>query len=228
MLQTMSDALADAVAVIRVGDVDELGRLLAAHSDLATAFLGPRSLLHVATDWPGHFPRVGDTIRVLVEAGAEVDVRFVGDHSETPLHWAASSGDLEAVDTLLDLTADIEADGGVIGGGTPLADAVAFGQWEAARRLVERGARVNLWQAAALGMLQEVESLVRDESPDPDDLANALWCACHGGQRATAEYLITHGADTSWEGHDGLTARGAAERAGVAELAAWLAESGAR
>ena len=45
---------------------------------------------------------------------------------------------------LLDAGANIEARGGVIGGGTPLDDAWAFGQWNAARRLVERGARPTL------------------------------------------------------------------------------------
>lgn len=44
----------------------------------------------------------------------------------------------------------------MIGGGTPLADATAFGQWRAARRLVERGARTELWQEAALGLMDRV------------------------------------------------------------------------
>ena len=79
------------------------------------------------------------------------------------MHWAASSDDVEALDALLDAGADIEADGAVIGGGTPMADAVAFGQWKAARRLLERGARTNLWQAAALGLIDRV----RDELAQP-------------------------------------------------------------
>jgi hypothetical protein len=63
-----------------------------------------------------------------------------GAHGETALHWAASSDDVEVRDALLDAGADLEAPGSVIDGGTPLADAVAFGQWNAARRLLERGA----------------------------------------------------------------------------------------
>jgi hypothetical protein len=73
------------------------------------------------TDWPGHYPNVADTIRVLVEAGANVSARFTGPRTETPLHWAASSDDLDALDALLD-------------------DAAAFAQWHTAR-LVERCAR---------------------------------------------------------------------------------------
>jgi hypothetical protein len=74
------DPLAVAVAeAIRGGDLDELRRLLAAHPGLATARVGgdgpggeTRTLLHVATDWPGHFPNGPATVAVLVEAGAEV------------------------------------------------------------------------------------------------------------------------------------------------------------
>ena len=108
----------------------------------------------------------------------------------------------------------------MIGGGTPLDDAVAFGQWEAARRLVERGARVNLWNAAALGLTERVRGGASRKRPPPaDERANAFWCACHGGQRETAEYLLDRGADRDWVGHDGLTTLDAARRSDANELA---------
>jgi ankyrin repeat protein len=228
---TDDEPLARKVAeVIRTGDAAALSALLREHPMLARARVGDpqhgesRTLLHVVTDWPGHVPDAGAKIRALVAAGADVDARFTGPHTETPLHWAASSDDVEALDALLDAGADIEADGAVIAGGTPMADAVAFGQWNAARRLLERGARTSLWQAAALGLVDRVQQELAGTSPGREELDNALWCAAHGGQRTTAELLLAHGADPAWVGHDGLTAADAAERAGAHELASWLRE----
>ena len=211
--------------VIRTGDAASLQALLREHPGLATARLGNparRTLLHVVTDWPGHVPEAAAKIRALVAAGADVDARFTGPHSETPLNWAASCDDLDALDALLDAGADIEAGGAVIGGGTPIADAVAFGQWKAARRLLDRGARTTLWQAAALGLLDRVRDELAGTESTQEDLDNALWCAAHGGQRGTAELLLERGADPAWVGHDELTAPAAAERSGAPEVAAWL------
>jgi ankyrin repeat protein len=215
-----------AIDAIHAGDVEGLRKLLRKNPGLANARIdGKRTLLHVATDWPGHFPNGAATVVALIEYGADVNPPFVGKHQETALHWAASSDDVAVLDALLDHGANIEAGGGVIGGGTPLSDAVAFGQWNAARRLVERGARVNLWQAAALGMMGEVEAgCVQATS---EEITNAFWCACHGGQRETAEYLLKRGADLNWIGHDGLTPIDAAKRSGASELLEWLRTLGA-
>jgi len=216
--------------VIRTGDAASLQALLREHPGLATARLGNparRTLLHVVTDWPGHVPEAGAKVAALIAAGADVNARFTGPHTETPLHWAASSDDLEALDALLDAGADIEAGGAVIGGGTPIADAVAFGQWKAARRLLERGAQTTLWQAAALGLLDRVRDELATTPPAQEDLDNALWCAAHGGRRETAELLRQRGADPAWVGHDQLTAAQAADRSGAHALAAWLGQQAA-
>jgi uncharacterized protein len=225
----VDDPLACAVTdAVRSGDAAALRRLLDEHPALARSRIADsegkpaRTLLHVVTDWPGNVPEAAAKIRVLVAAGADVNARFTGPHSETPLHWAASSDDVEALDALLDAGADIEADGAVVAGGTAMADAVAFAQWNAARRLLERGARTTLWQAAALGLTDRVRDELARDQPSPEDLDNALWCAAHGGRRRTAELLVDRGADPAWAGHDGLTAAQAAERAGAHELAAWL------
>jgi ankyrin repeat protein len=185
--------------------------------------------LHIATDWPGHFPNGPAIVAALIAAGADVNAQFSGPHDEAPLHWAASSDDVAVLDALLDHGADIEARGAVIGGGTALADAVAFGQWQSARRLIERGAKSNLWQSAALGLMDRVaQEFAGDARPTPADVTNALWCACHGGQRPAAEYVLARGADRNWIGHDEQTPLDAARRSEAHELADWLVTQGAK
>ena len=231
---TTDDPRADAaVKAIHTGDLPALRQLLADHPELATAALGTigeggmtRTLLHVVTDWPGHYPRGPETVALLVRAGADINARFTGPHNETPLHWAASSDDVAVLDALLDHGADIEADGAVIGGGTALDDAVAFAQWNTARRLTERGAHVSLFNAAGLGLLDKVQEYTR-AGAERDDITGAFWAACHGGQRATAEHLLAAGADRNrpapW---DGTTPLEAAGRNGFHDQAQWLTTVG--
>jgi hypothetical protein len=232
------ESLAIAVVdVIRIGDVQTLKRLLSENAGLATARLvdddtegSSRTLLHVATDWPGHFPNCAAIVAVLVEAGADVNARFHGSHGETPLHWAASSDDVEALDALLDAGADIDAPGAVIADGPPLADATAFGQWKAAYRLVERGARTSMWDSATLGLMDRLEAYFAEGGPPPEEeVDRAFWGACHGGQRGTAEYLLEWGADLNWlPPWEKRTPLDAAKRSEAGELTEWLRNRGAR
>lgn len=229
-----------AVKAIQTGDTAALRHLLAEHPYLATVRLGDarglsRTLLHVATDWPGHFPNGPATVAALVEAGADVNARFIGPHTETPLHWAASCNDVAVLDALLDAGADIEAPGAVIGGGTPLADARGFGQWQAAYRLVDRGARTRLQDAATLGLMDRVMAFFEaTPPPTPDEITHAFWGACHGGQRPAAEFMLARGADVNWIGHGRMTALDiarASEREGLAaaaDLEPWLRAQGAK
>lgn len=227
-----------AVTAIRTGDLAALERLLQDNPGLAAAHIvgsgtncgnGMRSLLHIATDWPGHFPRVAETIAALVRAGADVNARFAGAHTETPLHWAASSDDVEALDALLDAGADIEARGAVIAGGTPMADARAFKQWDAAHRLVQRGAKTTLTDAATLGLLYRVEAyFAAPQSVTPEEISCAFWGACHGNRKDCAEYLLGQGADLNWiASWEPLTPLDAAIRSEAYELAEWLRSRGA-
>jgi hypothetical protein len=233
------------VNAIQAGDVPTLKRLLAEHPDLATARVEHSepcaescTLLHIATDWPGHYPNGPAVIATLIQAGADVNAQFAGPHKETPLHWAASSNDVAVLDALIDAGADIEAAGGVIGDGSPLADARGFGQWDAARRLVERGARTTLTDAATLGLMDRVKAHFRAaETPTRDALTRAFWGACHGGQRQAAECLLAHGADINWIGHGGMTPLDVARRddaerlvgrTAAKDLVSWSEAQGAR
>jgi ankyrin repeat protein len=229
-------ALVDAV---RSGELPVLRQLLADHPGLAAArIVGrdgcARTPLHVATDWPGYFPEGPEVVRLLLAAGAPPDAPVQGaGHAETPLHWAASSDDVDVAAALIDGGADVEAPGASIGGGTPLDDAVAYGCWHTARLLVDRGARVDrLWHAAALGMTTRVRELL-DGPPaaTQEELDDAFWQACHGGQRRVAEYLLARGADIDHVPDH--TDRTPLDVAGGPDtrreaLVSWLQERGAR
>lgn len=237
-ISTLDPRAIAVVGAIRAGDIDDLRRLLAAHPELAGARLGDddpdgmsRTVLHVATDWPGHFPRIAETIAVLVRAGADVDARFRGPHEETPLHWAASSDDVEALTALLDAGADIDAGGGVIAGGTPLGDATAFATWNAAHALVARGAKTSPFDLAALGMTDELLAALptdTDSAAGLDELNHALWSACHGGHLDTAQALVARGANVDWlPGWEHATPLDIAARAGAYDVISWLHSLGA-
>jgi ankyrin repeat protein len=188
-------------------------------------------LLHLATDWPGHFPNIAAVVTALIAAGCDPNAPGTGPGAETPLHWAASSDDVEALDALIDGGADMEVKGASIAGGTPLDDAVGYGQWRVARRLVERGARVEkLWHAAALGIMPLVEEhFARPEKPAPDDVNAAFWQACHGGQRQAAEYLLARGANVNWVPKWAKeTPLDMAESSGETGFIEWLRRQGAK
>lgn len=231
------DARAIAViSAIQKGDLEGLQHRLYHDPDLAKARIVDdrgvaRTLLHIASDWPGHFPNGPQIVATLIAAGADVNAGVLNSRSgvETPLHWAASSDDVAVIDALLDGGADIEGPGAIFTGGPPLSDAVVFAQWRAARRLLERGAQTTIWQAAALGLLDRVRQHCTSEPPPSiEEITNAFWNACRGGQREVAEYLLDHGALLNWIGHDHKTPLNVAEESGAENLVQWLQARGAK
>jgi uncharacterized protein len=75
------------------------------------------------------------------------------------------------------------------------------------------------------------EALIARSAPTPQQLTDAFWQACHGGQRRMAAYLLAVGAEL-----DGTPSRGgstpldAAESLGTGRdaLLTWLREQGAK
>ena len=224
-------------SAVQSGALGELALLLEEQPELARARIagrrgGWRTPLHLATDWPGYFPSGPAVVRLLIEAGADPSAPSADGPSETPLHWAASSDDVEVAAALIDAGADIEAPGASIAGAGPLGNAVGYGCWHVARLLVERGARVDsLWQAAALGIIERaVEFLVADPPPTQEELDEAFWQACHGGQLRMAELLLARGADINaipgYSDQAPLDVAGSTDtRRG--QLVSWLRERGA-
>ena len=100
-----------------------------------------------------------------------------------------------------------------------------------ARLLVVRGAGVDkAWHAAALGMLDRLTALLGSDPP-AEDVSQAFWHACAGGQRRAAQYLLSRGADLNWEpdyahGTPLDAASGPSTR--QENVISWLREVGAR
>jgi uncharacterized protein len=221
-------------STIHRGDLDSLRRLLGERPELAGVHMigrkgGWRTPLHAATDWPGYFPAAPATIAVLLEAGADPNDDTGGDRPETPLHWAASTDDVDAAVVLIDNGADLERPGGSIG--TPLDNAIGYACWHVARLLVDRGAKVDrLWHAGALGMCKRIEQILEHRPEATGELSQAFWHACAGGQRRAAEYLLARGADLNWEpDYAEGTALDAADSLDTRQsnVVSWLKELGA-
>lgn len=233
-------AAAELRLAVQGGDVETIERLLREDPALASArFIGASggagSALHMVTDWPGYFPNGPQIVHLLIDAGAEPNALTTGHGgqpgpgSETPLHYAASSDDVEVAEALIDRGANVEVPGGSIG--TPLDNAVGYSCWNVARLLVARGARVEkAWHAAALGMLTRLEELLAD-SLSAEEISQAFWHACAGGQRRAAQFLLTRGADLTWEpdyAHGTPLDAAIGHSTRQQNVISWLSELGAR
>src|SRR5215472_7050342 len=225
---------------VRAGDVEAIQRLLRNDRELAAARLngrgkGTETPLHVVAGWPGYFPNGPEIARLLIDAGADPNALTTsqgsqpGPGSETPLHYAASSDDVDVAEALIDGGADLEVPNGSIG--TPLDNAIGYACWHVARLLVARGARVDkAWHAAALGMLGRLEAILGSDPP-AEDVSQSFWHACAGGQRRAAEYLLSRGADLNWEpDYAQGTALDTASGLGTRQenVISWLRDLGAR
>jgi uncharacterized protein len=236
---TANDPLAVGLTVaIESGALGEVSLLLDEHPGLAKARIAARrkswrTPLHVVTHWPGYLPDGPAMVRLLINAGADPSARSAEGPSETPLHWAASNDDVDVAAALIDGGADIEAPGASIAGGSPLNNAVGYGCWHVARLLVARGAAVKeLWLAAALGIVNQIEAFLDADPASQEGLDEAFWQACHGGQLRAAQLLLARGAriDAVPDYGDGQApldiAASLDERR--SQLVRWLGEHGAK
>jgi ankyrin repeat protein len=111
-----------------------------------------------------------EEVKRLLDKGAEVDARDIGDW--TPLHLAADKGHTDVVRLLLDRGADVEAS--TDRGRTPLHHAITEGHTDVATVLLDRGADIDATD---------------DDGQSPLDLAIFI------RNIDVARFLILHGAD---------------------------------
>ena len=147
--------------ILNSRDLSRLTRLLAEHPALATepmehwcdhplgaGPLGYMAMLrfdHGRLGLPRELPGTGAIAGALIQAGAPVD--GYPEDTETPLITAASYGDAEVAQVLIEAGAEIEAvsatDSGGIPSSTALTHAAIFGMTEVVDVLVAAGARIT-------------------------------------------------------------------------------------
>ena len=169
-----------------------------AHCRIVDSKSHERTLLHIVTDWPGHYPHHVEVIHLLASFQVDINAPFVGPHKETALHWAASNNDVLAIEALLKNGANIEARGGVFYNGTALTNARIFGQWKAAKKLIDYHAKTTIHDEAALGLIDKLTERLATEPITQDECNIAFWNACHGGQLDSAIRLKDAGANIHW------------------------------
>jgi ankyrin repeat protein len=160
--------------VLNSRDLDRLSALLADDPDLAVSRmvnwadhrLGASPLNYIAMigfdherlGLPADLAGTGRVAAALIEAGAPVNGE--PGESETPLMTAASYGDAEVAQVLVEAGADIEArastDAGGVPGGTALMHAAVFGMTSVLDLLVNAGAQPHgIESAAAVGDISD-------------------------------------------------------------------------
>ena len=177
-------------------------------------------------------------------------VRVREGKGATLLHVAAERDDVPLATLLLDRDADPEAQASW--GYTPFEWAAAMASAGVARLLLARGAgRLDLWTAAALGMIEEVRTRFEGGAPLPgvgraprpgadlsgwpedtpyrtgDVVSDTFHIAARNGHREVAALLLDAGADVDATGYFGATALHWAAIAGRDEIVRWLVGVGA-
>lgn len=134
---------------IRRGNVEIAQLLLDYGADVNAVSSDGREPLFVAV-WKRH-PKI---IKLLLDRGAEPD-SFFSEDPPTSLHLAAHNGDLASMQVLLDGGAKVDPRD--FEGATPLFRAVAQGNLETARLLLQRGANIRTWRSDNLSPLELAE-----------------------------------------------------------------------
>jgi hypothetical protein len=163
------DPLAQSVVqAIKHGSPEELSALLDAHPTLAAEQLAGgsnaawdgRTLLHVVTDWPGNVPGAGAKVAALAAAGADLDARCWTPAPTSTLPERSSAAGRPW--TMRSRS----------GSGR------RRGAWSSAVPISSCGTR----RRSASRTISRPSSMARRRHR-PDEITNAFWCACHGGQR---------------------------------------------
>jgi len=181
-----------------------------------------------------------DIAKLLIQSGADIHVK--NRWGSTALQWAADSGNLLMVQTLIDRGADVNA--GDDAGLTPLMVAANY-EGEAYLKMVQRmikaGAKVNaqdelgvtaLMKGAMNHFKTDTVRLLLSSGAEIDSKTKegytALMLACKMARTEIVKFLIHSGADLQARTKNGESVMTVAKRAGYDEVIAILKNKGAR
>jgi peptide-methionine (S)-S-oxide reductase len=201
------DAFRRAVELVDRGDVNALRELLRTEPRLATSrvlgdsaltrgYFNRPTLLHFVAQNPNRHehmpPRVLDSTRAILDAGADVNASTDHVNGGTTLALVASSGPAHAdqlVRPLIDLLVERGADPS-----DGLRAAMLHGYADTVRHLHALGAKPTAISAAGLGDLAALEALI-DAGMSVADRVDAGWAAAMNGQGAAIDRLVDAGLD---------------------------------
>lgn len=231
------------VAAVKRGDVATVGALLGQDPTLLAARDGTKPLLQVAAlhGFSGRTSAHKPLVDLLLARGAPYDLfaaAYLADAERaatllagapdlvderdpeglTPLHHAADRGASGVARLLLDHGADANA--ADAHGQTPLHRAGHAGPWKPApahdlvQLLIERGATLGVFLAAALGDVNRLRALLEHDpqlvhATDTEG-RNPLYHAAHNLHLDAVALLLAGGADVNRRDQDGQTALGTA------------------
>jgi ankyrin repeat protein len=165
---------------------------------------------------------------LLLSYGADANATDV--FSRTPLHYAASTGNIEVARVLLTNKADVNAKNRFYSS-TALHLAALSGNTNMAKLLIENGADVNAQDAfgAPLNMAgsRDMVKLLLDNKADVGMKNSDGFTPLHLANKETAQILLAHGANLESTGYEGRTPLHQVAMRNENDMVEWFCSKGA-